>query len=72
MRIFRPLNFIPYNKNEAIAELESRIGYKRYPRKHGESIFTPKDYCVPNVSDKIVRVIQSYVDFVNRSVWKRY
>ena len=39
---------------------------------NGESIFTPKDYCVPNVSDKIVRVIQSYVDFVNRSVWKRY
>jgi UDP-N-acetylglucosamine 2-epimerase (non-hydrolysing) len=39
---------------------------------NGESIFTPKDYCVPNVSDKIVRVIQSYVDYVNRSVWKRY
>ena len=39
---------------------------------NGEAIFTPKDYCVPNVSDKIVRVIQSYVDYVNRSVWKRY
>lgn len=40
IRLFRPLNFIPYNKNNAIAELENRIGYKRYPRKHGESIFT--------------------------------
>jgi UDP-N-acetylglucosamine 2-epimerase (non-hydrolysing) len=39
---------------------------------NGEAIFTPKDYCVPNVSDKIVRVIQSYVDYVNRSVWRRY
>ena len=31
-----------------------------------------EDYNVPNVSDKVIRVIHSYVDYVNRVVWKKY
>jgi len=31
-----------------------------------------KDYDVNNVSDKVLRIIHSYTDYVNRTVWKKY
>lgn len=40
MRTVRPLNYMPYDKQSAINELEVKIGWRSYGRKHGESLFT--------------------------------
>jgi len=29
------------------------------------------DYSMPNVSDKVLRIIMSYTDYINRTVWKK-
>lgn len=42
------------------------------PRDDERLIRKVYDYSMPNVSDKIVRIIHSYTDYVNRVVWKKY
>ncbi len=50
MRTHRPLNYMPYDKSKALRELQEKVGYKPYPRKHGESLFTKlfQNYYLPN------------------------
>ena len=51
---------------QGLAILESK------PRDSERLIRQVYDYSMPNVSDKMVRIIHSYTDYVNRIVWKKY
>jgi len=44
----------------------------KQPRGMQRLIRQVDDYSMPNVSDKVVRIIHSYTDYVNRVVWKKY
>ena len=49
VRFFRPLNYMPYNKQDALDKLVSEYGYRPYLQKHGESVFTKffQNYFLP-------------------------
>ena len=51
---------------EALQILESQ------PRGDKRMLRMVEDYTVPNVSEKIVRIIQSYTDYINRVVWQKH
>jgi len=42
------------------------------PRGEERMLRLVADYGMPNVSDKVLRIIHSYTDYVNRVVWKKY
>lgn len=44
----------------------------KQPRDEERGLRLVADYSMPNVSDKVVRIIHSYTDYVNRVVWKKY
>lgn len=56
----------PERVMQALSVLESQpVGATRLLRQVA-------DYSMPNVSEKVVRIIHSYVGYVNRVVWKKY
>lgn len=44
---------------------------KNQPRGEQRLLRQVADYSMPNVSDKVVRIIHSYTDYINRVVWKK-
>jgi UDP-N-acetylglucosamine 2-epimerase len=51
---------------QGLAILESQ------PRGDVRGLRQVADYSMPNVSDKVLRIVHSYTDYVNRVVWKKY
>jgi len=56
----------PERVMQALAILESQA------RGEDRTLRQVADYSMPNVSDKVVRIIHSYTDYINRVVWKKY
>jgi N-acetyl sugar amidotransferase len=40
VKVVKPLNYVPYNREKAMQELEERFGWQKYGHKHYESRFT--------------------------------
>ncbi|EMW6555331.1 UDP-N-acetylglucosamine 2-epimerase (non-hydrolyzing) [Citrobacter werkmanii] len=45
---------------------------KNQPRDNERLLRQVNDYSMPNVSDKVARIILSYTDYVKRVVWRKY
>jgi UDP-N-acetylglucosamine 2-epimerase (non-hydrolysing) len=47
------------------------VTVSQFKENGGHSLNVIKDYDVNNVSKKVIKIILSYTDYVNREVWKK-
>nr|WP_299172550.1 UDP-N-acetylglucosamine 2-epimerase (non-hydrolyzing) [uncultured Allomuricauda sp.] len=57
------------NPERILQGLQALEIQKRSPERNFREV---SDYTMPNVSEKVVRIIISYVDYVNRVVWSKH
>ena len=57
------------NKERILQALQVLTHQKRGDERSLREVY---DYSMPNVSEKVVRIIHSYTDYVNQKVWKKY
>jgi UDP-N-acetylglucosamine 2-epimerase (non-hydrolysing) len=58
---------IGLNQERVIQAIDHIMNTKSYV----QNLHIPEDYSVDNVSVKTVRIIMSYIDYVNRVVWSK-
>ena len=56
------------NKERILQSLEI---LKSQERGEKRTLRLVNDYSMPNVSDKVIRIILSYTDYINRVVWRK-
>jgi UDP-N-acetylglucosamine 2-epimerase (non-hydrolysing) len=56
------------NKNRVLEAVQVATTHNK---EEGRSIKPVKDYEADNVSKKILRIILSYTDYINRTVWHK-
>ena len=52
--------------------MQGLVILENQPRGQERLLRQVYDYSMPNVSDKVLRIIHSYTDYVNHVVWKKY
>lgn len=57
------------NKERVFQGLEVLVKQERGKKR---TLHLVSDYSFPNVSEKVLRIILSYTDYINRNVWKKY
>ena len=58
-----------FNQERVIQSLELLSNQKRAEQR---TLNLVEDYSYDNVSDKLVRIILSYTDYVQKTIWKNF